>query len=114
MHWGEDNTQDGKSVQGDFTQWHNFAVEWTPDHIVGYLDGVEFYRTEDPDANPPGPMDFVLQQDIGPYGNGLDPRPGRQHAGDLHVRGRLGADLRGVDRPAPRAPHGGGARRFPN
>ena len=75
VHWGEDNTQDGKSVESDFTQWHNFAVEWTPDHIVGYLDGVEFYRTEDPDANPPGPMHFVLQQDIGPYGDDWIPAP---------------------------------------
>jgi beta-glucanase (GH16 family) len=75
VHWGEDNTQDGKSVQSDFTQWHNFAVEWTPDHIVGYLDGVEFYRNEDPDANPPGPMEFVLQQDIGPYGEDWIPAP---------------------------------------
>ena len=75
VHWGEDNTQDGKSVQSDFTQWHNFAVEWTPEHIIGYLDGEEFYRIEDPDANPPGPMHFVLQQDIGPYGKDWIPAP---------------------------------------
>ena len=68
MHWGDDNSQDSASATGDFTQWHTFAVEWTPDHIIGYLDGVEFYRTEDKDANPPGPMHFAMQQDIGPYG----------------------------------------------
>jgi beta-glucanase (GH16 family) len=75
VHWGEDNEQDSASVTGDFTQWHNFAVEWTPDHIIGYLDGVEFYRNEDSDANPPGPMHFVLQQDIGPYGTDWIPAP---------------------------------------
>ena len=69
VHWGDDNKQDAASVTGDFTQWHTFAVEWTPDHIIGYLDGVEFYRTEDKDANPPGPMHFAMQQDIGPYGD---------------------------------------------
>jgi len=75
VHWGENNEQDSASATGDFTQWHNFAVEWTPDHIVGYLDGVEFYRNEDGDAQPPGEMHFVLQQDIGPYGNDWIPAP---------------------------------------
>ena len=75
VHWGDDNKQDVASVTGDFTQWHTFAVEWTPDHIIGYMDGVEFYRNEDKDANPPGPMHFVLQQDIGPYGNDWIPAP---------------------------------------
>ncbi len=75
VHWGDDNKQDAASVTGDFTQWHTFAVEWTPDHIIGYLDGVEFYRNEDKDANPPGPMHFVLQQDIGPYGTNWIPAP---------------------------------------
>jgi beta-glucanase (GH16 family) len=76
VHWGDDNQQDAESVTGDFTQWHNFAVEWTPDHIIGYLDGVEFYRNEDGAANPPGPMHFAMQQDIGPYGNDWIPAPG--------------------------------------
>jgi beta-glucanase (GH16 family) len=75
VHWGEDNEQNGASVTSDFTQWHIFAVEWTPDHIIGYLDGVEFYRNEDSEANPPGPMHFVLQQDIGPYGTDWIPAP---------------------------------------
>ena len=75
LHWGEDDSQDGKSVQADFTQWHTFAVEWTPDRIVGYLDGVEYYRNEDPDANPPGPMHLAMQQDIGPYGKDWIPAP---------------------------------------
>jgi beta-glucanase (GH16 family) len=75
LHWSEDNKQDSKTMTGDFTQWHIFAVEWTPDHIVGYLDGVEVYRNEDKDANPPGPMHFAMQQDIGPYGDDWIPAP---------------------------------------
>ena len=69
LHWGEDNQQDGKSVEGDFTQWHTFAAEWTPDHVAGYVDGVEIYRNDDSDAIPPRSMHLAVQQDIGPYGN---------------------------------------------
>jgi beta-glucanase (GH16 family) len=75
LHWGEDNTQDGASTAGDFTQWHTFAVEWTPDHIAGYVDGEQVYRTDHSDANPPGPMHFAMQQDIGPYGDDWIPAP---------------------------------------
>ncbi|MFH8533831.1 chondroitinase-B domain-containing protein [Streptomyces tendae] len=28
----------------DMTQWHNFAFEWTPDALVGYVDGEEWFR----------------------------------------------------------------------
>ncbi|MDX3387164.1 chondroitinase-B domain-containing protein [Streptomyces niveiscabiei] len=28
----------------DMTQWHNFAFEWTPDALVGHVDGVEWFR----------------------------------------------------------------------
>ncbi|MFF7999871.1 polysaccharide lyase family 7 protein [Streptomyces sp. NPDC007917] len=28
----------------DMTQWHNFAFEWTPDALAGYVDGVEWFR----------------------------------------------------------------------
>jgi beta-glucanase (GH16 family) len=69
VHWADENTQGGTSAQADFTQWHIFAVEWTPDHIVGYLDGNEIYRNDDPDANPPRSMHLAMQQDIGPYGD---------------------------------------------
>ena len=33
-------TRTARPSTGDFTQWHIFAVEWAPDHIVGFLDGV--------------------------------------------------------------------------
>ena len=75
VHYGDDNQQLGSATEGDFTQWHTFAVEWTPDHIVGYVDGQEYYRTTKSAANPPGPMHFVIQQDIGPYGDDWIPAP---------------------------------------
>ncbi|WP_461009191.1 polysaccharide lyase family 7 protein [Streptomyces capparidis] len=28
----------------DMTQWHNFAFEWTSQALVGYVDGVEWFR----------------------------------------------------------------------
>ncbi|MFD1147697.1 hypothetical protein [Saccharothrix hoggarensis] len=28
----------------DMTQWHNFAFEWTPTALVGYVDGAEWFR----------------------------------------------------------------------
>lgn len=27
----------------DLTQWHNVAVEWTPDHVKGFVDGEEWF-----------------------------------------------------------------------
>ena len=93
VHWGEDNEQDAASVTGDFTQWHNFAVEWTPDHIIGYLDGVEFYRNEDSDA---AAGRDALRAAAGhrPVRQRLDPGAGREHAERGQLRGRLGARLR--------------------
>ena len=83
VHWGEENTPGRGVREGDFTQWHTFAVEWTPDHIIGYLDGAEIYRNDDSDANPPRSMHFAMQQDIGPYGDDWIPArdastPGRR------------------------------------
>ncbi|MEU6909056.1 hypothetical protein ACWDZW_05015 [Streptomyces coeruleorubidus] len=28
----------------DLSQWHNVAVEWTPDHLRGFIDGEEWFR----------------------------------------------------------------------
>ncbi|GGS60514.1 glycoside hydrolase family 16 protein [Streptomyces violaceus] len=28
----------------DLSRWHNVAVEWTPDHLRGFLDGEEWFR----------------------------------------------------------------------
>ncbi len=31
----------------DMTEWHNFAFEWTPDALVGYVDGEEWFHLSD-------------------------------------------------------------------
>jgi beta-glucanase (GH16 family) len=28
----------------DMTQWHNFGMEWTPDYVAGFVDGVEWFK----------------------------------------------------------------------
>lgn len=36
--------QIGQDKSGvDMTQWHNFAFEWTSQHLKGWIDGVEWY-----------------------------------------------------------------------
>ncbi|MCW2719138.1 MAG: hypothetical protein JWR81_2960 [Pseudonocardia sp.] len=69
VHYGADNSQNGVGVPGDFTQWHNYAVEWTPDHIAGFIDGQQIFRTTEKDQIPPRPMHLAIQQDVGPYGD---------------------------------------------
>ncbi|AXB42875.1 glycoside hydrolase family 16 protein [Amycolatopsis albispora] len=27
----------------DLTQWHNIAIEWTPEHLKGFVDGTEWF-----------------------------------------------------------------------
>ena len=74
LHFGADNSQNGTKVAGDFTQWHNYAVEWTPDHVAGFVDGQEVFRTTERHQIPPRPMHLTMQQDIGPYDNWIPPR----------------------------------------
>lgn len=69
LHYGEQNRQDGTTTTGDFTQWHTYATEWTEDHVAGFIDGQEVFRTDDEEKIPPRPMHLALQQDIGPFGN---------------------------------------------
>jgi hypothetical protein len=52
----------------DLTQWHNFAFEWTPQHVTGYIDGVQWFsfsETFQPHCIQcaPGPMHQTIQLD---------------------------------------------------
>ncbi|WP_214401194.1 glycoside hydrolase family 16 protein [Pseudonocardia lacus] len=75
VHYGPQNAQDGVTVGGDFTDWHTYAVEWAPDHVAGFVDGQEVFRTADPQKIPTGPMRLTIQQDIGPSEDGWTPAP---------------------------------------
>lgn len=68
MHYGDgtlEGAQDGYTVGHfiDLTQWHNYAIEWAPDHISGYVDGLEWFRNTNPEAQPPGTMHETIQLD---------------------------------------------------
>jgi beta-glucanase (GH16 family) len=66
LHWGEDNNIHGGSVPGNFANWHTFAVEWLPDRITWFVDGVKQYENTDPEAIPTTPMHLTVQLDMGP------------------------------------------------
>ena len=63
IHYGEDDSQVQGEVLADGTQWQNWAVEWTPDHISAYLNGKEWYRTTDTKVLPPRSMHLCIQLD---------------------------------------------------
>jgi acid phosphatase len=69
LHYSADNRQLFASVPVDMTQWHDYAVEWTADHITGYLDGEPFFHTDRQDVQPPGPMAQTIQLDWFPGDN---------------------------------------------
>ena len=56
----------GSYAEGDFSQWHTFAVDWLPDRIVYYMDGVEQFRVKDRNIIPDKPMHLAIQFDQGP------------------------------------------------
>ena len=62
-HYSCANRQTSSRKALDLTQWHNYAVEWTSSGIIGYLDGVEWFRDTDPSHQPPGPMHQTIQLD---------------------------------------------------
>lgn len=38
------NFQTFASKDIDTTEWHNYAVDWSPSAVIGYIDGVEWFR----------------------------------------------------------------------
>ncbi|WP_226352136.1 glycoside hydrolase family 16 protein [Pseudonocardia sp. ICBG601] len=69
LHYGADNSQVHGELDIDATQWHNYAVEWTPDAITAFVDGKEWWKTTDTSISPPGPMHLTLQLDWFPKGD---------------------------------------------
>ena len=62
-HYGCSNSQTQAKRTIDVTQWHNYAVEWSPGGVVGYIDGAEWFRDASTSHLPPGPMHQTLQLD---------------------------------------------------
>ncbi|MFP5022634.1 glycoside hydrolase family 16 protein [Pseudonocardia phyllosphaerae] len=68
FHYGADNSQVEGSVEVDATEWHNWALEWTPEKITAFVDGEPWFSTTDPKVQPPGPMHLCIQLDWFPEG----------------------------------------------
>ncbi len=57
----------------DTTQWHNYAVEWTPAGITGYIDGVQTFTDKNPAHQPTVGMHQTMQLDWFPDGTATSP-----------------------------------------
>ena len=69
VHFAGPNGSDkvyGSYAEDDFSQWHTFAVDWLPDRLVFYVDGVERFRVTDKNIIPDKPMHLAIQFDQGP------------------------------------------------
>jgi hypothetical protein len=63
LHYGASNSRLDASKSIDITQWHNYAVDWSPGRITGYIDGVQWFSTTNAGVLPPGPMHQTIQLD---------------------------------------------------
>jgi licheninase len=85
LHSGADDQRQGTVVPIDATQWHTWGVEWTPDRIVAYVDGAQWWESTDAARFPPRPMHLCMQLD----NFGGDTRGGAQQTVDWAREYRL-------------------------
>lgn len=62
-----DKQSAGKSVRTkDLSKgWHVYGVDWSPEHIIWYLDGREVFRFTDRNAIPDEPMYIIINLAVG-------------------------------------------------
>ncbi len=70
---GGSNFQTQAAQPIDTTQWHNYAVQWTPSGITGYIDGVQWFTDTEPAHQPTVGMHQTLQLDWFPDGTATLP-----------------------------------------
>lgn len=63
LHYSAQNRTESAVTPVDATQWHNYAVSWTPQAISVYIDGAPVFTTTDTSHFPPGPMHLAIQLD---------------------------------------------------
>lgn len=68
LHYSCTGAQASASQTLDMTQWHTYAIEWTPAHVIGYIDGQEWFRDTDPTHVPDDPAHQTIQLDWFPDG----------------------------------------------
>jgi beta-glucanase (GH16 family) len=71
LHYGCRNKQVSAAKSIDTTHWHNYAVDWQPEEITGYIDGIEWFRSTNVAHQPPGSMHQTIQLDWFPDGTTL-------------------------------------------
>jgi beta-glucanase (GH16 family) len=67
IHYSGQNKLAGNKISGDFSQWHTFAMDWLPNRITWYVDGVKQFETTDRNVIPKVPMHMTIQLDMGPF-----------------------------------------------
>jgi hypothetical protein len=72
-HYGCHGVHTWTRTEVDTTQWHNYAVEWTPDAVTGYIDGVQWFTDTDVSHQSPDPMHVAMQLDWHPDGYATTP-----------------------------------------
>ena len=63
LHYGPQNGLEQHHTIVNSSQWHSWAVEWTPQHIKVFLDGKNWATSSNVDRLPPRPMHLTLQLD---------------------------------------------------
>ncbi|GAB3701380.1 family 16 glycosylhydrolase [Mariniluteicoccus flavus] len=66
MHYGDGSAEGAHyeyRTSVGITEWHNYAFEWAPTHLAGFIDGVEWFRCTEANAQAPGPMHGTVQLD---------------------------------------------------
>lgn len=49
--------------QADLTKWTTVAVEWTGEHVTGYLNGEQWFRSDDKQMIPTSPLRPTIKMD---------------------------------------------------
>lgn len=99
LHYGARNAQMHGQVKVDATQWHNWAVEWTPKGVTTYVDGQPWWHTDDPKVMPPGPMHLCIQLDWFPKDGGGAVQPSQMQVDWVRQYATDGTD--GTDGSGP-------------
>jgi Glycosyl hydrolases family 16 len=68
LHYGPNNTQVGKSINVDMTQWHTLGVEWTKGQLAYTLDGKTWATVKNSQV-PSIPMNLAVQTQAWGPGN---------------------------------------------
>jgi len=114
IHHGPPDTSFGGAVVHDATQWTAWAVEWTPQHITTYRDGVQWYTTDRMDLFPPRPMNMTAQLDWFPPAAGGPASSGSAMHLDWARQWALPESVPATLSLAPGDPATGQPRLYPN